>query len=198
MALAGDELEAELRRLCDASEWSAAVTTAIEGYGPEVLGFVYAALRDEDDARDAFSIFSEALWRNVAQFRWQCSFRTWTYALARSALGRVRRDPRRQHRLVRLSEAPAVENIVDRVRTATLSYLKGDVAARVHALRQSLDPDDQTLLTLRIDRGMAWREVAMVMLGIDAQDAQLAREAGKLRKRFERIKQRLREQTKAA
>jgi RNA polymerase sigma-70 factor (ECF subfamily) len=61
--------------------------------------------------------------------------------------------------------------------------MRTDVKQGVAKLRERLDPDDQTLLILRVDRDLSWREVADVMgLGEPA-----------LRKRFERIKTRLRE-----
>ena len=188
-----EQLERDIRQLCEEASWAAAATRAIEGYGPELLGFLYAALGDEDDARDGFSIFSEALFVGLPRFRWQCQFRTWAYALARSAMGRVLRDPRRADRHVALSEVPEPElNAHQEARTVTSPFLKSDVKARVRSLRAELAPEDQALLSLRVDRGMAWRDVAVVMAGTDADDAALARETANLRKRFERIKQRIR------
>jgi RNA polymerase sigma-70 factor (ECF subfamily) len=188
-----EQLERAIRQLCDAASWGEAATCAIEGYGPELLGFLYAALGDEDDARDGFSIFSESLFVNLPRFRWQCQFRTWAYALARSAMGRVLRDPRRADRHVAISDVPEPELQAQiEARTVTLPFLKSDVKARVRSLRASLAPEDQALLSLRVDRGMAWRDVALVMAGADADETALAREAAALRKRFERIKQRIR------
>jgi RNA polymerase sigma-70 factor, ECF subfamily len=186
------QLEAEIRRRCGAADWAGAATTALQGYGPEVLGFLYNALGDEDDARDGFSIFSEALFCGLPDFRWQCQFRTWTYALARSAMCRVLRDPGRSERRVALSQAPELAQRAESIRTATLPFLRSDVKARVRTLRQALDPDDQTLLNLRIDRGMPWREIAIVMAGPDASEQEITRESANLRKRLERIKQRIR------
>jgi RNA polymerase sigma-70 factor (ECF subfamily) len=60
----------------------------------------------------------------------------------------------------------------------------------VTRLRESLDPDEQTLLILRIDRQMAWTDIARIMGG-DAPEAE-SRQAATLRKRFERLKERLR------
>ena len=49
-------------------------------------------------------------------------------------------------------------------------------------MRSTLAPDEQSLLTLRLDRGLAWADIAAVM---DADSATL-------RKRYERLKNRLR------
>jgi RNA polymerase sigma-70 factor (ECF subfamily) len=79
------------------------------------------------------------------------------------------------------------------VRSATHVYQQTAVKDRVRALREQLDPDDQMLLVLRVDRGMAWRDLAMAMAGeVELDDAALEREAARLRKAFERVKDDLR------
>jgi RNA polymerase sigma-70 factor, ECF subfamily len=186
------DIEAEIRQRCAAADWSAAATLALRHYGPEVLGFLYAALGNQPDARDAFSLFSESLWRGLPGLRWQSSFRTWAYALARAALGRILRDPARRGRLVCLSEAPEALLQADVTRTVTHPHLRSEVKTRVQRLRAVLDPDDQMMLTLRIDRGMPWRDIAVVMAGQDAPETEVARQSALLRKRFERVKARLR------
>lgn len=54
-------------------------------------------------------------------------------------------------------------------------------------------PEDRMLLVLRLDREMSWTEVARVLTD-DAADADVSREAARLRKRFERVKAKLAEQ----
>jgi RNA polymerase sigma-70 factor (ECF subfamily) len=56
------------------------------------------------------------------------------------------------------------------------------------------------LLILRVDRGMDWRDLAAAMGDENAplEGADLDREAARLRKRFERIKDRLRELAREA
>lgn len=191
MGASRDEIEAGIQRLCAAGDWSGAATEALTGYGPEVLGFLYAALGNEADARDAFSLFSESLWRGLPTMRWQSSFRTWAYALARAALCRVHRDPARRRHIVRLS--PTLEEALPAgpARTVTHPHQRSEVKAHVRRLRLALDPDDQTILTLRVDRGMSWRDIAVVMAGGEAAETELARQSAALRKRFERLKARL-------
>jgi RNA polymerase sigma-70 factor (ECF subfamily) len=186
-----DEIEAEIRRHCVAGDWSGAATAALRSYGPEVLGFLYAALGNQADAREAYSLFSETLWRGLPGLRWQSSFRTWAYALARSALGRVLREPARRGRMVHLSQAPEVLLATRLGRTVTAPHLRSEVKSQVRRLRLALDPDDQTILTLRVDRAMSWRDIAIVMAGEDAPETEVARQSALLRKRFERLKVRL-------
>jgi RNA polymerase sigma-70 factor (ECF subfamily) len=52
--------------------------------------------------------------------------------------------------------------------------------------------EDQTLLVLRVDRNLAWRDIAQVILGEDARPSDLTRKSTALRKQFERVKDRLR------
>jgi RNA polymerase sigma-70 factor (ECF subfamily) len=93
---------------------------------------------------------------------------------------------------VPLPASPAAA-LTAQVRETTLVHLRTDVKDRVRALRARLAPDDQTLLVLRVDKDLGWRDIALVELGDDAPTAVLDRVAATLRKRFERVKQRLRE-----
>jgi len=181
------ELERGLREEHEAGRIASAATLAIREYGPEVLGFLVAVLRSNEDAAEVFAQFCEDLWAGLPRFRWDSSLRTWAYTLARHAAYAFRRDPHRRRR-VGLSEHPEVAELEMQARTATATWLRSDVKNRVSRLRASLEPDDQALLILRVDRQMSWNDVALVMGGED----DLSRRATALRKRFERVKDRLR------
>src|SRR5262245_10828338 len=71
----------------------AAATAALELYGSEVLGFLIAILKDEAVGSDVFSQFCEDLWTGLPNFRWECTFRTWAYTVARNASRRHLRSP---------------------------------------------------------------------------------------------------------
>jgi len=66
------------------------------------------------------------------------------------------------------------------------TYAPGGRADRLLKLRESLDREEQTLLILRVDKAMAWEDVAEV-LRADGDPATPAA----LRKRFERLKEKL-------
>ncbi|MBZ0237383.1 MAG: sigma-70 family RNA polymerase sigma factor [Deltaproteobacteria bacterium] len=186
-----------VRELLTGGKAADAAAQAIELYGGEVLGFLHAVARDDDLAAEAFSVFSEDLLRGLPTFRWDASLRTWCYALARNALHRLRRDPRRRARNnVSLSnQAAGISAIVEQVRTATLPFLRTEVKDELRRLRESLDPDDHALIVLRIDRKMSWKDIARALPGDDGQE--LERRAATLRKRFERAKTMLREMATA-
>ena len=194
-AAAREALEAELRRACEDEALREAATLAIRGYGPEILGYLAALTRNDADAAEVFSSFCENLWRGLPGFRWASSFRTWAYTLARHALSRYGRDPhRRAGRHVALSEVSEVLEIVEQVRSTTLVHLRTEVKNEFAVLRDKLEPDDRTLLVLRVDRQLSWTEIAHVMWSEagEPDEAGLKRTAAALRKRFERAKERLR------
>ena len=189
------DLEREIQALVQAGSVAAAATRAVEGYGPELLGYLFAVAKNHDDAEEMFSELCEKLWRNLAAFRWDSSFRTWAYAIARNLVREGWRQGQRQGRVVALSSAPEVAQKVQAVRTTTVAYMRTETKKRLELLRATLDEDDRTLLVLRVDRRMSWRDIAAVMAdtrepSLDGGD--LDKFAAKLRKRFERVKERLR------
>jgi RNA polymerase sigma-70 factor, ECF subfamily len=190
-----DELESQIRRYFDQGELNMAATTAMKGYGPEIFRFLSALHRAGDEADEVFSIFAENLWKNIAGFSWQSSFRTWAYSVARYTSARYRRDEyRRQRRQQALPENSDMINVVAQIRTTTAPFLRTENMNRLAALRSSLSTDDQELLILRVDRKLSWMELADVLH--DPTEAPLPpeqhkREAARLRKRFQLVKDRL-------
>lgn len=187
-----------MRGLCEVHQHTQAATAAIEGYGPEVLGFLLNILGTEEAAEEAFSLFSENLWRGLPRFQWRASLRTWAYTVARHAAYRVREAQRGAERHVPLSDSP-VREMAQRVRTTTMPYQRTAVKNEITRLRESLPEDDRVLLVLRLDRQLPWEEIAEVMLGEESPArAVLTRESARLRKRFQLLKDKLREQAVAS
>ncbi|HET8724662.1 MAG TPA: sigma-70 family RNA polymerase sigma factor [Anaeromyxobacteraceae bacterium] len=179
-----DDIEARILALLDAGDVSGAATEAIRGYGPQILGYLTAVLRDEDQAHDVFSQFAEDLWRGLPGFRRESAVRTWGFRLAWHAASRYQRDPyRRRNRPMLTTEA---SKIAEEVRSTMSTYAPGGRADKLMKLRESLDPEEQTLLILRVDKGMAWEDVAEVLRADGEPVAPAA-----LRKRFERLKEKL-------
>jgi RNA polymerase sigma-70 factor (ECF subfamily) len=184
------EREERITVLLRAGDLQGAATLAIEGYGPEVLGFLVTLLRDEGDASEAFSQACEDLWKGLARFEGRSSFRTWFYTLARHAAARLRRSPQQaQRRRVPLSE---ISEVAAGVRSRTLPFLRNEVKDRFEEIRAALDESDRALLVLRVDRNMDWREIARVFsAGVDSEE-ELARVSARLRKRFQLVKEEIR------
>jgi RNA polymerase sigma-70 factor (ECF subfamily) len=183
--------ERSVREACEAAQYDRATTEAVRGYGPEIFGFIYGLLRTDDAASDAFSHFAEDLWRGLPGFAWECTLRTWAYTLARRAAYRHVRKTKRA--LGGMIASPlSSQDIAAQVRTTTLAFLKTEKKTRLRALREELPPDDQVLLVLRLDKGLAWEELARVLADDELHDAAARkRVAARLRKRFQVVKERL-------
>lgn len=190
-------LEARIRASCEAKNLEKAATEAIAGYGPEILRYLLSLTRDEVSAGEVFSQFCENLWIGLAGFRWESSFRVWAYSLARHAWFRLLRDPhRKRERRIALSDVPSMQQAAADVRSRTATYLRTETKDKIAELRAKMDPDDQSLLILRINRKLSWSDIARVLADPDEQVAtkELDRRAANLRKRFQRIKDELRAQ----
>ncbi len=181
--------EAAIRAACTDNDYGLATRRTLEHYGPELLGYLVALTHDEDLANDAFSYFSERLWRGLPGFRWESSLRTWVYVIARNSLRAIQRSPAFRHRPDQMSDTIA-NKLVAKLRSTTALYLKTEVKDGLARLRLKLDPLDQDILVLRISRKMSWIDIAKVVHEGEEPPAapQLKRNAARLRKRFERSK----------
>jgi RNA polymerase sigma-70 factor (ECF subfamily) len=175
-------LEEKLADLLARRLYRDAATAALRGYGPEILGYLVAILHDREGAYDAFSEFSEELWRSLERFAGASSFRSWAYGVAWHVAKRFERSRARRHtRQLHTSEA---SQLAEEIRASTALHQRTEAKARLARVRAALDRESQTLLVLRVDRDLSWKEVAEV-LAVDEATA---------RKRFSRLKERIREE----
>lgn len=167
--------------LLSRGEVDEAATVTLQVLGPAVLGYL-ASLLGEDDAREVFSVLAEDAWRGLPGFRFECSLRAWIFRLAWHAASRFLRDPWRRR------AEPLPSSAASRLAAslAGASQLPGGRRDTLRALRQRLTPEEQTLLVLRVDKELEWKEVAEVLA-----EAGSPVDPAALRKRFERIKDRL-------
>jgi RNA polymerase sigma-70 factor (ECF subfamily) len=178
------EIEARLEALIGRGALAEAATAIVRSYGPGILGYLAALLRDDDAAREAFSEFAEELWRSLPRFAKKSSVKTWAYAIAyHSALRQRRARARRRMRPLRDSE---YSKIAASAEATSRSFARTAADRKLDALRKSLTDEEQTLLVLRVDRRMPWEEIAEV-LGVSRARVPL------LRKRFQRLKERLKQ-----
>lgn len=190
------ELDEWVRIHLAAGDAGAAATLVLRELGPELLGFLDGAV-GETDADDVYSDLSVRLWLSLGGFEGRCSVRTWAYVLARHELGRFRKGAKRHEgRLVPIS---GLESLLAAARTRTRSTMVSDRERKLAALRSALPVDDRSLLMLRIDRELAWYEIALVFVDNPetVSEADRKREAARLRKRFQILKERLVVQARA-
>lgn len=185
-----DALGNRVRAHLEADEPSRAVAEVVKQLGPELLGYLHAVLPSPHDADDVFGLYCERLMVGIERFRGDSSLRTWSYRIVRNIIIDAARSRRRSR--VRPALTAEIVGIADHVRSQTATHLRTVVKDRFARMRAELPEEDRTLLVLRIDRRLPWKEVAAVMLD-DTDPAAVAR----LRKRFTRLVARLREQLDA-
>jgi RNA polymerase sigma-70 factor (ECF subfamily) len=177
VAVDDDVLEA-LRR----DDRAEALRIALRAYGPGVLGYLETVLGDADDARDVFQAASEDLWDWLPSYRGG-SLRAAAYRIGRHAAARFRREAwRRRRERMRTTMASRIAASM----TSPESRLAPKPKDRLERLREALDADERTLLILRLDRELSWKEVAEVL----SEEGDPVDSAA-VRKRFERVKERL-------
>ncbi len=184
--------DAAVRALCDRGEVAAAARLVIERHGPALVRFTYALIRDPAGAEDAFQLACIDLWRGLDGFKWQSSLLTWALSITRRAAYRVLEDPHRRRTRPLMDED--VRTVAARVRTTTLPHLRTETKEEIRKLRNRLTPDEQSLLSLRVDQGLSWKEVTVALGAPDESpsDAELDRRTAQHRKQFERLCEKLR------
>ena len=193
-------LEEQVRDACQRGDYASGVTLLLEATGPKVLAFLVQRLGSVSDASEVFSMFSEDLWRGLPSFEWRCTVRGWSFALARFASVRYRKQAsERRGRKLSLSEA-SLTSLVESVRERTLAYLRTEVKTQMQELFKQLPEDDRALLSLRIDQHLGWRELSLAMeyAGEMPSEEELTRSAARMRKRFQLLKERLRRMAEEA
>jgi RNA polymerase sigma-70 factor, ECF subfamily len=186
-----DDMDAELRALVEGGDLPGAATRFMQQHGGDILAFLAVRFQNRSDASEVFSTFTEDFWRGLEEFQWRTSLRSWAYTVARNAANRyLRSRSRARAHLVHLDRTP---DCPQAPRSVTAPYLRTEVKRRMRVLRDQLPVEDQTLLVLRIDKGLSWSELAVIMSGEGEalSEADTARWAARLRQRFTTVKRRL-------
>ncbi len=141
------------------AERLAEARAALERFGPKVFGYLRAVLIDDERSQEAFSLFAETLWREVPEST--PMDRVLAFRLAYKAARFVsQRNPERK--CVAVTEEQKIF--------------------------ASLSSEEQMIVTLRVDHGLRWEEIASV-IGTDPESAM---------KCFEHVKERLRTRLRLA
>jgi RNA polymerase sigma-70 factor (ECF subfamily) len=188
-------LDRAVRELLDAGDERGAVGLVVERLEPSIRGYLRTLLI-EAEAEEAFTIFEDSVMTGLPGFRWECLLQVWAHRLAYHAAARIWRRPAR-----RLEEP--LPSALSQLGPGTTRSATGPSSrhAGLEVLRASLSIEDQTLLTLRYDRELEWEEIAAVFEESDGVEARApapprARQAATLRKRYERLTRRLREEAR--
>jgi RNA polymerase sigma-70 factor (ECF subfamily) len=185
-----EEVDEDIREAIDRGDDAAAVTLLLQQYGPQLLGYL-TALSSPMQAREIYSMLAEDLWRGLPRFEWRCTLRAWVYTLARNARARFFLAEKRRDAHEEVAPPEWLRELALRTRSPTPLHLKSEVKDAMRELRQKLDEQEQTLLMLRVDRGLSWQELAVV-LDEQRADEPTSNAAARLRQRFQSLKEKLR------
>jgi RNA polymerase sigma-70 factor (ECF subfamily) len=178
--------DAEVRGFVLAGRERQAADLLLTRLSPELRPFLHRLLGDVALADEAHSNTCERLWRGLPTFRWECSLRSWSYIIARREASRCRaRHARAGVQQTTLSKADEVAARIESA-SGTFSTTRRD---QLDNVRASLSDEDRDLVVLRVERGLAWKEIAAAFLeDDDSSPENLSREAARLRQRFRAIR----------
>jgi RNA polymerase sigma-70 factor (ECF subfamily) len=160
-----------------------AAARVLQGCGAWIRGYLRVALGEDRLVRDAFSAFSEAVWQRIRRYRAEKRLVVWAHRLAYVA-AKERRETSRLRKPSTTRKAKTGSRELSRTRAATLEPL--GAAEDAELLRRELSLEEQTLLTLRIDRQFAWAEIAWVLSQGSGSGA-----GSQMARRYERLVARL-------
>lgn len=182
--------EEQIRELHAQGAFDRAAAIAVKRYGSELQGWLTNSVRDDTAAREIYSVCLEQFWKALPQFRFEASIRTLLYRIARNATyryfwGRQREDWVFDSQLV---VRPVHE------RSETRPWFRTDVKNKLRDICERLTIKQRMVLSLRVEKQMAWTDIARVMNQGEAwlTDESLRREAAALRQQFRRLKVELR------
>lgn len=160
-----------------------AAACVLQGCGPCIRGYLRVALGEDRLARDAFSAFSESVWERIRRQRAQPRVIVWTHRLAYVA-AKQRRETSRLRKPAAARKSRPGSRDLSRTRAATLEPIGATEDAEL--MRRELTLEEQTLLTLRIDRQFDWEEIAWVLGQRSGSEG-----GGQIARRYERLVARL-------
>jgi RNA polymerase sigma-70 factor (ECF subfamily) len=194
------DVHERIQPLCRSGDFETATTVILKELGPPVYHYLACRTRDDDLAAEAFSRFAEDLWRGMKGFRHEVNVRIWAFAIARNAAGQVLRKQRRERARSRDFTSTLANRTANEVRTTTIQYLRTDTKLRFAELRERLTPEEQAMLVLRINQQLPWEDIARIHLSDGTGEVSMAvlkREAARLRKQFQLVREKLRQLAEA-
>ncbi|MCB9680662.1 MAG: sigma-70 family RNA polymerase sigma factor [Alphaproteobacteria bacterium] len=187
-------IDAKVLDLIREGRADAATVLVLETHGPGIFRMMRGVFHDEGLVDDLYQRFSVELWRSLPRFQGRSSVYTWAYVLARRTITWRLRTPhhRKEQRLDTAQERGLLAD--HWTRTATPAWRRTEARSRFEELCETLPAEDRLLVMLRIGERMDWKQIVDVLDDDGARDAASRdKEAARLRKRFERVKLKLRD-----
>jgi RNA polymerase sigma-70 factor, ECF subfamily len=161
--------ETELIRAAQAGD-SSAFEELVRTYDQSVLRLALSMLRSPEDARDVYQETFLRVYRNLNQFRFDCSFHTWLYRIATNlCLDQLRRRKVRREEPTVITTA---EGTLDRTDAAPETRVEGDpqrnlfsgqIRKRVKEALAQLTPRERMVFELKHYHGLKLRTVGEIL-----------------------------------
>ena len=161
--------ETELIRAAQAGD-SSAFEELVRTYDQSVLRLALSMLRSPEDARDVYQETFLRVYRNLHQFRFDCSFHTWLYRIVTNlCLDHMRK------RKVRKEESSQIEGSdgpVDRMDTVQesraesdplRSMFAGELRERIEKTLGELSARERMVFELRHYQGLKLRNIGEIL-----------------------------------
>ena len=139
-------------------------------YDQSVLKLAMNLLRSPEDARDVYQEAFLRVYRNLNNFRFDCSFHTWLYRIvANLCLDQMRK------RKVRREESPvlaAADGTLDRMDSVAEERVDGDpqrhlfsgqIRTRVKTVLEGMTPRERMVFELRHYQGLRLRRIGEIL-----------------------------------
>jgi RNA polymerase sigma-70 factor (ECF subfamily) len=142
----------------------------VRAYDHSVLRLAMNMLRSPEDARDVYQETFLRVYRNLPNFRFDCSFHTWVYRIATNICLDLLRK-----RKVRKEESPVLataDGTVDRFESVAdpspdldpqRHLLSGQIRTRVKDALAQLSPRERTVFEMRHYEGLRLRNIGEVL-----------------------------------
>jgi RNA polymerase sigma-70 factor (ECF subfamily) len=142
----------------------------VRAYDQSVLRLAMNLLRSPEDAQDVYQEAFLRVYRNLNQFRFDCSFHTWLYRIVTNlCLDQMRR---RKVRREEPTVIPTTDGFVDRMETAVDQRADGDpqrkmfsgqIRKRVKEVLAGLTPRERMVFEMRHYQGLRLRNIGEIL-----------------------------------
>lgn len=149
---------------------TAAFDELVRAHDKQVLRMAYNLLRSEEDARDIYQEAFLRVYRNLAKFRFDCSFSTWLYRIvANLCLDQLRK---RKVRHEESSTFEAESGEVDRLQflpeeradvDPQRRFESAEVNSRIQEVLAELSPRERIVFEMRHFQGMRLRAIGQAL-----------------------------------
>jgi RNA polymerase sigma-70 factor (ECF subfamily) len=177
-------LDADVAELIGAGRHDAAAELVIAAYGDSIFGTMFRITRDEVVANEIYAQFLEDLWRGLPGFQGRSTLRYWCFTVAHKA---CKRHHRRESRRRESPMDSRIQAIAAETRSRTAPYLRSGFKEGIERVRGQLEEAERELLEYRVNQRLPFNDIAEL----------LGEPAPRLRKRFERVKAKIRKLAEA-